>query len=79
MCFLRPYLFLFIITSTVLERALASYPPPVKSALFTFSQYAMVIASAAHFVYSLFTKRDFNRENYELLLQMVSIQLSFHV
>lgn len=51
----------------------------MKSALFTFSQYAMVIASAAHFVYSLFTKRDFNRENYELLLQMVSIQLSFHV
>lgn len=79
MCFLRPYLFFFIITSTVLERALASYPPPVKSALFTFSQYAMVIASAAHFVYSLFTKRDFNRENYKLLLQMVRMELMLHV
>lgn len=48
-----------------------SYPESTRSFICTFSQYIVIFLSILHYVYTLFTKRDFTKENYELLLQMV--------
>ena len=49
-----------------------SYAESTRSLICTFSQYTLIFLSILHYVYTLFTKRDFTRENYELLLQMVN-------